>query len=106
MSVNEDQWDKWVQYLLNTYDQQGLTHTIDKMQNVEKYLELIRDDKSNIHIDEFLKIIGILLTGLSGRELKIEISNEAYTDTETIFLPKNGEKFCDKGDCWYWYQQH
>lgn len=94
--LNEDQWSNWIQYLLKIYDTQGLNQTIEKMQNVEKYLELTSDDESNIHIDKFLKIIGVLLTGLSGRKLKIEISNNFYTDTETIFLPEKINKFPTK----------
>jgi hypothetical protein len=37
---------------------------------------------------EFSKTIESLLTGLNGRPLKVEMSEEIYTDTETIYLPE------------------
>ena len=39
-----------------------------------------------------------MVTGLNGRSLKIQSSNDSYTDTESIFLPENISSYNNKND--------
>lgn len=41
-----------------------------------------------VRLAEIARVLELVLRGLSGRALRVEASAEAYTDTETIFLPE------------------
>lgn len=57
------------------------------MQNVKKYAESISYAGSLVDFDQVRRILGGIITGLNGRPLHLEASEEVFTDTETLHLP-------------------
>ncbi len=58
------------------------------MNNISFYVNNLSGGIASIEFKDFSKIIDSMITGLNGRPLKIDISEEIYTDTETIYLPE------------------
>lgn len=79
--------ESWALHAMDTYDQSGLKSALEVIRAAQRFVELARERKAG---SVFRDCSGVLLRfahGLSGRQLRLEESHCAYTDTETIFLP-------------------
>ena len=86
--LNDSQWLDWVKKLKSTYNDAGIDKAVKLMDEIRFYTEELLGSSSSIDFIDFSKTIESLLTGLNGRPLKVEMSEEIYTDTETIYLPE------------------
>ena len=87
-SLDESQWDDWINEIIKKNDDSGIDESIKLMDNITLYSDELSGSSSSINFIDFSKTIESLLTGLNGRPLKVEVAEEIYTDTETIFLPE------------------
>ena len=86
--LDESQWDNWIQAIFNKYNSGGINESVSLMKNSIHYANNLAGTSTSIDFIDFSRIIEPLLTGLNGRPLKVESSEEIYTDTETIYLPE------------------
>ena len=86
--LDESQWDDWINEIIKKNDDSGIDESIKLMDNITLYSDELSGSSSSINFIDFSKTIESLLTGLNGRPLKVEVAEEIYTDTETIFLPE------------------
>ena len=86
--LDESQWDNWIEEITKSYVDGGVDKSIQLMNDIVYYSNSLAGTASSIDFSEFSKTIESLLTGLNGRPLKVEVSEEIYTDTETIYLPE------------------
>ena len=86
--LDETQWPDWVKKLQSIYNDTGIEKTIKLMDDIHFYVDELSGSSTSIDFIDFSKTIESLLTGLNGRPLKVEMSEEIYTDTETIYLPE------------------
>ena len=87
--VDEEDWSEWITHLVDSFKQQGLDASIASMQQVNQYIDQHTVAPSSVSFDEIQRIIESIITGLNGRTLKLEQSDELFTDTEVIHLPDN-----------------
>ena len=80
--------EEWAGYALDVYDTSGLHPAMEVIRNVEQYVELSRIRQVGSIYSEVHGVLSTFVHGLSGRELKIEQGEYAYTDSETIYLPR------------------
>ena len=86
--LEESQWDNWIEEILDCFDNDGIDKSVKFMDSVLLYAGSLNGSPTSAEFSEFSKTIESLLTGLNGRPLKVEISDEIYTDTETVYLPE------------------
>ena len=86
--IEELNWSDWVYEIIDCYKKDGIEKSIKLMDSVILYAGKLNGTPTSIDFSEFSKTIESLLTGLNGRPLKVEIGNEIYTDTETVYLPE------------------
>ena len=86
--LDESQWDNWIAEIAKNFKDGGLDKSIQLMNDIVYYSNSLAGTASSIDFSEFSKTIESLLTGLNGRPLKVEVAEEIYTDTETIYLPE------------------
>jgi len=86
--IEELNWNDWVYEIIDCYKKDGIEKSIKLMDSVILYAGKLNGTPTSIDFSEFSKTIESLLTGLNGRPLKVEIGNEIYTDTETVYLPE------------------
>ena len=96
--VDEDNWDTWVTTLLETFNKKGLDSCIEQMRNVDGYVRSLSHAPSTVTLNEVSRILESFITGLSGRYLGIEASENFYTDTESIRLPEISSQFDNRED--------
>ena len=86
--LDETQWSAWIKKLVSVFNDQGLEKSVKLMDDIHFYAEELSGSSTSIDFIDYSKTIESLLTGLNGRPLKVEMSEEIYTDTETIYLPE------------------
>ena len=86
--LDETQWSAWIKKLVSVFNDQGLEKSVKLMDDILFYAEELSGSSTSIDFIDYSKTIESLLTGLNGRPLKVEMSEEIYTDTETIYLPE------------------
>jgi nitric oxide reductase NorD protein len=80
--------EEWAEYTLDVYDTSGLHPAMEVIRSVEDYVELSRVREVGCVYSEVRGVLDTFVHGLSGRDLKIEQGEYAYTDSETIYLPR------------------
>ncbi|HEY5733441.1 MAG TPA: nitric oxide reductase activation protein, partial [Gammaproteobacteria bacterium] len=80
--------EEWAEYTLDVYDTSGLHPAMEVIRSVEDYVELSRVREVGCVYSEVRGVLDTFIHGLSGRDLKIEQGEYAYTDSETIYLPR------------------
>jgi len=86
--LDESQWDVWIDEIINKFNKDGIDKSVTLMDEIVFYANSLIGSSASIDFIDYSKTIESLLTGLNGRPLKVEISDEIYTDTETIYLPE------------------
>ena len=79
--------EAWALHAMDAYDRVGLRAAIQVVDQVENFVQFRHEHAAGALFDD---VSGILLTfvrGLSGRRLRMEQADSAYTDTETLYLP-------------------
>ena len=96
--IEEDDWSPWITHLLEVHQTKGVNGCIDVMKNVDDYIDTITVAPTSVSFDEVSRIIESIITGLNGRALKLEQSEQLFTDTEVIHLPENIATFKNHDD--------
>ena len=96
--VDEENWEDWIEIILTTYSESGMDAADNTMQNVEDYVQSLSHAPSSVSLNEISRILESFVIGLSGRFLSIEVSDEFFTDTESIKLPEVSEQFSQRED--------
>jgi nitric oxide reductase NorD protein len=79
--------EAWVHHAMDCYDRSGLRPALEVIDDVDSYVRGGRVRASGAVLEEITSVIEPFLHGLSGRRLKLEEGEQAYTDSEVIFLP-------------------
>jgi len=83
-----EQLPDWVRGILDVYEADGLRAARDYMDDVEgNFLCRIRGEKG-LSLDEAIPKLQFYLRGLSGKTMELQKSTSFYTDTNSIFLPR------------------
>ncbi|MDD5241527.1 MAG: nitric oxide reductase activation protein [Sulfuricella sp.] len=79
--------EAWALHAMDTYDRAGSRPAFKVINEIDNYAQLSHEHAAGALFDEIGGILLTFIRGLSGRSLKLEQSDAAYTDSETLFLP-------------------
>jgi len=79
--------ETWALQAMDTYDQEGLRPALQVIWGFDDFVRRSHERATGCVLREHERVLSGFLHGLSGRKLKIEAAEQAFTDTETIFLP-------------------
>ena len=88
--------EAWALHAMDVYDLKGLYPALEVIRNVNNFLQIAHEKEAGSVLEEESAILMHFAHGLSGRKLKLEESDSAFTDTETIFLPAIMAKLSNK----------
>ncbi len=77
----------WVIQAMDTYDREGLYRGSLVFKNVAEYAALAGASAHAVGFEEVAHVLELFVCGLAGRRMKVESAPQAYTDTETLYLP-------------------
>ncbi len=79
--------EAWALQAMDSYDRSGLHAALKVVHDVDHSLQLRHEHAAGVVFDEISAILFTFARGLSGRRLRLEQGEQAYTDSETIYLP-------------------
>ncbi len=79
--------EAWVIHAMDTFDREGLYRGSSVLKEIDAFIVASRQPAHAVAFADANNVLGLFICGLAGRHLKLEIANDAYTDTETIYLP-------------------
>ncbi len=85
--MTDDMMETWVIHAMGILDTQGLVPAVQSINAAEKFAAEAVDRARGVTFEEVSGMLALFVQGLSGRRLKLERDELAWTDTETIYLP-------------------
>ncbi|HJX18749.1 MAG TPA: hypothetical protein VJ437_11215, partial [Acidiferrobacterales bacterium] len=79
--------EAWIVQAMDVYDRMGLFPACKVFREVALFAAEARDNASGTAFENVSGVLELFVRGLSGRPLKLESSDDLYTDTSTLFLP-------------------
>ncbi|MCA1978822.1 MAG: VWA domain-containing protein [Thiobacillus sp.] len=80
--------EAWAVHTCDVFDRTGLQTALRVMEEVDSFdAQQHRNDAAGALFDEIAPVLGNFVCGLSGRRLKLEQGDAAWTDGERIVLP-------------------
>lgn len=79
--------EAWALQAMDSYDRNGLHAALKVVNDIELSQRLRHEHAAGVVFDEVSAILFTFARGLSGRRLRLEQDEQAYTDTETLYLP-------------------
>jgi nitric oxide reductase NorD protein len=96
--------EAWLLACMDIYDTRGLYPAVAAFRDVESFARDYRARATGIAFDEVVNVLEMFVHGLGGRRLKIACGGQAYTDTETLFLPDSVGRFAGREDNFQLYK--
>jgi len=96
--------EAWLFHCMDVYDTSGLHPAVAAFNDVENFSRELKNRDNGVALDDVINVLEAFVHGLNGRKLKIEESQQAYTDTETIYLPSSLNVMPDKDDNFILYK--
>ncbi len=90
--------EAWIVHAMDVYDSSGLYAAVEVFRDVDGFQERQRIRQVGVEFKEVSLVLERFITGLSGRRLKLEVADECYTDTETLYLPEITSLFQSQED--------
>jgi nitric oxide reductase NorD protein len=88
--------EDWVVHAMDLYDKMGLYPACAVFRNIAGFADEVRDKLNGMALEDVAHILELFVRGLSGRALKLDVGDEPYTDTETLFLPARVARLDDR----------
>jgi nitric oxide reductase NorD protein len=79
--------EAWIVQAMDVYDRMGLFPACKVFREVTVFASEARDNASGTAFENVSGVLELFVRGLSGRPLKLESSDDLYTDTSTLYLP-------------------
>lgn len=89
-------WLPWVEHILKTYSGAGLAAAIEVVGDFTSRRWQARDDTAGVSYTDIAGIMEAFVLGLSGRTLKLDTTENSYTDTETLCFPAHIDRYPDR----------
>ncbi|MBI5938109.1 MAG: VWA domain-containing protein [Betaproteobacteria bacterium] len=79
--------EAWAVHACDAYDRQGLRAALQVIEQVHNFVHIRHEHAAGALFEDIAPVLANFLRGLSGRRLRLEQGEAAYTDSERIFLP-------------------
>ncbi len=91
--------EDWLIHAMDIYDSNGLYPAVTALEELPGYAAELEARVRGVAFDDVAGVLQLFVQGLSGRELKLKsTSDEAYTDTTTLYLPQRLAVFAEQRD--------
>jgi nitric oxide reductase NorD protein len=92
------QIEGWIIHAMDVYDKEGLFPGCAVMNHVTDFAVQAAESVHGVAFAEVGHVLELFVQGLSGRKLKLEAAEQAFTDTATLYLPRRVARFDHRAD--------
>ena len=79
--------ERWLLAAMDVYDREGLHRASAQLKDLAAYAARMRERGRGVAFEDVVRVLDPFVAGLSGRRLRLEPADTAWTDTATLFLP-------------------
>lgn len=79
--------EAWAVHAADVFDRSGLRPALDIIQKVDAFIDNTNANAEGVTFEEVDAVLSTFVCGLEGRRLKLAQADNAYTDSETLYLP-------------------
>ncbi|MGE5027241.1 MAG: nitric oxide reductase activation protein NorD [Betaproteobacteria bacterium] len=79
--------EAWALHAMDTYDRAGLRPAVKVIKDLDNFVQASHERVAGAVFEDASGVLLNFVHGLSGRHLKLEQGDTAYTDSETLYLP-------------------
>ncbi len=79
--------EAWIIQAMDVYDKMGLYPAVAILTDISTFAQASENKARSVALEEVGPVLELFLQALSGRKLKLEPHEQAYTDTTTVYLP-------------------
>ena len=94
----------WIIRAMDVYDKQGLYPGCSIFAQVQSFAAEVADATHSEMLEEVSGVLELFVCGLSGRGLRLEAGDAAYTDTDMLYLPARLSGFVCRQDNYRLYK--
>ncbi|HWR88364.1 MAG TPA: hypothetical protein VN277_08090, partial [Acidiferrobacterales bacterium] len=88
--------EAWIVQAMDVYDRMGLFPACKVFREVAVFAAETHDNACGTAFENVSGVLELFVRGLSGRPLKLENSDDLYTDTSTLYLPARVARLPDR----------
>jgi nitric oxide reductase NorD protein len=88
--------EDWVIQAMDVYDRMGLYPAFAVFRDIDGFAARAREKAHGVALDSVSGVLELFVRGLSGRPLTLEGADDTYTDTNSLFLPAQLNRFADR----------
>ncbi|MEM7540620.1 MAG: VWA domain-containing protein [Pseudomonadota bacterium] len=92
-ALEKDGVQAWIDTAMDAFDNRGLGAGIEVFEKPQDFVERYSGQHLRCGFDEVVSFLQHFVTGLGGRELRIDTGESTYTDTDTLYLPEAISEF-------------
>ena len=96
--------EDWIIRAMDVYDKQGLYPGCSIFAQVQNFAAEIADATHSEMLEAVSGVLELFVRGLSGRGLRLETGDAAYTDTDMLYLPARLSGFARRKDNYRLYK--
>ncbi len=85
--------EAWLLHCMDIYDTKGLHPAVSAFKDLDNFARGYRERTTGLALDEIVNVLEAFVHGLNGRRLKVESGEQAFTDSESLFLPNAVSRF-------------
>jgi nitric oxide reductase NorD protein len=95
-AMDQHMVEEWAMTAADDYDRKGLFPAMSVIRDLDNFINTAHERAHGSVLEDEIGVLLPFVHGLSGRKLKLEASENIYTDTEAIFLPPVMALFSDE----------
>ena len=88
--------EQWLIAAMDVFDREGLYRAAATLKDLQGFIVRCREQAGAVAFEEAAPVLEHFLTGLSGRPMRLAPDDAAWTDTETVYLPRRVAKFATR----------
>lgn len=88
--------ESWLIAAMDVYDREGLYRAAASLKDLPGYIRQRTEQAGAVAYAEVAHLLEHFLAGLSGRTMKLEPDDVAWTDTNTVYLPRRVARFATR----------
>ncbi len=100
----DDDLPAWTLHQLETYDRAGIQGCINALRNLADFAAAAHLGRGGRRFEQVNQVLERFVTGLSGRNLRLAVAEQSYTDTETLYLPASVHCYAAPADNFLLYK--
>jgi len=94
--LGESGAEAWLVAAMDVFDRESMYAASAALKDLSRFARTWDAQAQAVRFEESARVLELFLCGLSGRRLRVDAGDEPWTDTETVYLPREVSLFAER----------